>query len=425
MTITIFLGSLLAAMALGVPIAFSLLLCGAALMWHMNMFDAQILAQNVIEGANSFPLLAVPFFMLSGAIMNAGGLSIRIINFAMALLGHVRGGLGYVTIVAAVIMASLSGSAIADAAALSALLLPMMVAAGHDKARSAGLIASAGIIAPVIPPSIGFVVFGVMANVSVSKLFMAGIFPGLMLAAALWATWWWQVRREVMTPPPRKSLAEVIQALRQAAWALVLPFIIVFGLKFGVFTPTEAAVVAAAYSLFVSTVVYRELSLRQLVPLFVSSAKTCAIVMFLVAASMVAAWLITVANVPAEVVDLLRPLLDSPRLLMVAIMMLTIVVGTALEMAPTILLLTPVLMPVVKAAGIDPVYFGVLFIINNAIGLITPPVGTVLNTVAGVGKMRLDEVTRGVMPFMFAQFAIMFLMVAFPQLVMVPARWFY
>jgi len=425
MTITIFLGALLAAMALGVPIAFSLLLCGTALMWHMDMFDAQILAQNVIEGANSFPLLAVPFFMLSGEIMNAGGLSLRIINFAMALVGHVRGGLGYVTIVAAVIMASLSGSAIADAAALSALLLPMMVAAGHDKARSAGLIASAGIIAPVIPPSIGFVVFGVMANVSVSKLFMAGIFPGLMLAVALWFTWWWLVRKETLAPPPRKSLAEVIDALRQATWALVLPFIIVFGLKFGVFTPTEAAVVAAVYALFVSTVVYRELDFRRLVPLFISSAKTCAIVMFLVAASMVAAWLITVANIPAQVVDLLRPLLDSPRLLMLAIMVLTMVVGTALDMAPTILLLTPVLMPVVKAAGIDPVYFGVLFIINNAIGLITPPVGTVLNTVAGVGKMRLDEVTRGVMPFMVAQFAIMFAMVAFPQLVMVPARWFY
>jgi len=425
MTITIFLGVLLAAMALGVPIAFSLLLCGTALMWHMDMFDAQILAQNVIEGANSFPLLAVPFFMLSGEIMNAGGLSLRIINFAMALVGHVRGGLGYVTIVAAVIMASLSGSAIADAAALSALLLPMMVAAGHDKARSAGLIASAGIIAPVIPPSIGFVVFGVMANVSVSKLFMAGIFPGLMLAVALWFTWWWLVRKETLTPPPRKSLAEVIDALRQATWALVLPFIIVFGLKFGVFTPTEAAVVAAVYALFVSTIVYRELDFRRLVPLFISSAKTCAIVMFLVAASMVAAWLITVANIPAQVVDLLRPLLDSPRLLMLAIMVLTMVVGTALDMAPTILLLTPVLMPVVKAAGIDPVYFGVLFIINNAIGLITPPVGTVLNTVAGVGKMRLDEVTRGVMPFMVAQFAIMFAMVAFPQLVMVPARWFY
>jgi tripartite ATP-independent transporter DctM subunit len=155
MTITIFLGSLLAAMALGIPIAFSLLLCGTALMWHLNMFDAQILAQNVIEGANSFPLLAVPFFMLAGEVMNAGGLSKRIVNFAMALVGHIKGGLGYVTIIAAVIMASLSGSAVADAAALTALLLPMMVAAGHDRARSAGLIASAGIIAPIIPPSIG------------------------------------------------------------------------------------------------------------------------------------------------------------------------------------------------------------------------------------------------------------------------------
>jgi len=229
MTITIFLGSMLAAMALGVPIAFSLLLCGAALMWHMSMFDAQILAQNVMEGANSFPLLAVPFFMLAGEIMNAGGLSRRIVNFAMALVGHVKGGLGYVTIVAAVIMASLSGSAVADAAALTALLLPMMVAAGHDRARSAGLIASAGIIAPIIPPSIGFVIFGVAANVSISKLFMAGIFPGVWLAVSLVFTWWYLVRKEAIAPPPRKNVTEVMESLRLATWALVLPFIIVFG----------------------------------------------------------------------------------------------------------------------------------------------------------------------------------------------------
>ncbi len=425
MTITVFLGSMLAAMALGIPIAFSLLLCGAALMWHLNMFDAQILAQNVINGADSFPLLAVPFFMLAGEVMNAGGLSRRIVNFAMALVGHIKGGLGYVTIVAAVIMASLSGSAVADAAALTALLLPMMVAAGHDKARSAGLIASAGIIAPIIPPSIGFVIFGVSANVSISKLFMAGIFPGIWLAAALWFTWWYLVRKEMVMPPPRKNKAEVLAALREATWALVLPFIIVFGLKFGVFTPTEAAVVAAVYALVVSVFVYKELNFKKLVPLFVGAARTCAIVMFLVAAAMVSAWLITVANLPAEVVALLEPLLGSPKLLMAAIMLLTMVVGTALDMTPTILLLTPVLMPVVKAAGIDPVYFGVLFIINNAIGLITPPVGTVLNAVAGVGKVTMDEVTKGVVPFMIAQFIIMFLMVLFPQLVMVPAHWFY
>lgn len=425
MTITVFLVSLIGAMALGIPIAFSLLFCGAALMWHLDMFDAQILAQNLMEGANSFPLLAVPFFMLAGEVMNAGGLSRRIVNFAMALVGHIKGGLGYVTIMAAVIMAALSGSAVADAAALASLLMPMMVAAGHDKARSAGLIASAGIIAPVIPPSIGFVIFGVAGGVSISKLFMAGIVPGVLLGLALWITWWWLARREVLTVAPRKGGAEIAVALREAAWALVLPLIVVFGLKFGVFTPTEAAVVAAVYALLVSLWVYREISWRDIGRLLSSSARTSAVVMFLVAAAMVSAWLITVANLPGELVALLEPLLDSPRLLMLTIMVITMLVGTALDMTPTILLLTPVLMPVVKAAGIDPVYFGVLFIINNAIGLITPPVGTVLNAVAGAGRVRMDEVTRGVLPFMVAQFAIMFLMVAFPQLVMVPARWFY
>jgi tripartite ATP-independent transporter DctM subunit len=425
MTIAVFLGSLLAAMALGVPIAFSLLLCGSALMWHMDMFDAQILAQNVIEGSNSFPLLAVPFFMLAGEVMNTGGLSRRIVDFAMALVGHIRGGLGYVTIVAACLLSALSGSAVADAAALTALLLPMMVKAGHDKARSGGLIAACGVIGPIIPPSIGFVIFGVAANVSISKLFLAGIFPGVVLAAGLWATWWWCTRKEDLTPPARKTGAEVFAAMREAGWALMLPLIILVGLRMGVFTPTEAAVVAAVYALFVAGVIYRELSWSQLFDVFRMAAKTTSVIMFLVAAAMVSAWLITVANLPAQVVSLLEPLLGNPTLLMAAIMVLCMIVGTAMDMTPTILILTPVLMPIVKAAGIDPVYFGVLFIINNSIGLVTPPVGTVLNVVAGVGRMRMDDVTRGVMPFMAVQFVVMFLMVLFPSIVMVPARWLY
>ena len=425
MTIAVFLGALLGAMALGVPIAFSLLLCGAALMWHMDMFDAQILAQNVIEGSNSFPLLAVPFFMLAGEIMNTGGLSRRIVDFAMALVGHIRGGLGYVTILAACLLSALSGSAVADAAALTSLLLPMMVKAGHDKARSGGLIAACGVIGPIIPPSIGFVIFGVAANVSISKLFLAGIMPGVVLGAGLWITWWWLTRKENLSPPPRQPMSEVMASLRRATWALMLPVIILVGLRMGVFTPTEAAVVAAVYALFVAGVIYRELTWKQLFDVFTASAKTTAVVMFLVAAAMVSAWMITVANLPDQVISLLQPLLGSPTLLMFAIMILCMIVGTAMDMTPTILILTPVLMPLVKAAGIDPVYFGVLFIINNSIGLVTPPVGTVLNVVAGVGRMRMDDVTRGVMPFMAVQFIVMFLMVLFPQIVMVPARWFY
>jgi tripartite ATP-independent transporter DctM subunit len=425
MTIFIFIGSLLAAMALGVPIAFSLLLCGVALMWHMNIFDAQILALNVIEGANSFPLLAVPFFMLAGEVMNTGGLSRRIVDFAMALVGHIRGGLGYVTIVAACLLSALSGSAVADAAALTALMLPMMVKAGHDKARSGGLIAACGVIGPVIPPSIGFVIFGVAANVSISKLFLAGIFPGVLLGAGLWITWWYLTRKEDLSPPPRKTFSEVMASMRSAGWALMLPLIILVGLRMGVFTPTEAAVVAAVYALFVAGVVYRELSWKQLYEVFERAAMTTALVMFLVAAAMVSAWLIAVANLPMQLVEMLQPLINNPTLLMFVIMILCMVVGTAMDMTPTILILTPVLMPIVKAAGIDPVYFGVLFIINNSIGLVTPPVGTVLNVVAGVGRMRMDDVTRGVLPFMSVQFIVMFLMVMFPALVMVPARWLY
>ncbi len=424
MTVAIFLGSLLGAMALGMPIAYALLLCGVALMYHLNMFEAQIIAQNLINGADSFPLMAVPFFMLAGEIMNVGGLSKRIIDLAMALVGHIRGGLGYVTIVAACILSALSGSAVADAAALSALLVPMMVAAGHDKKKASGLVAASGVIGPVIPPSIGFVIFGVAANLSITKLFLAGIVPGLYIAAALWFAWWWEVRKERIVPPTRKSLGEVAHAVVRAGWALMLPLIIIFGLRFGVFTPTEAAVVAAVYSMFVATVVYRELKFRQLYDVFLTAAKTTSVVMFIVAAALVSAWLITVADLPSKVVSLLAPFVGNKLVLMTAMMLLVLVVGTAMDMTPTIVILTPILMPLVNAAGIDPIYFGVLFIINNSIGLITPPVGVVLNVVAGVTKISMEDVMRGVWPFMIAETVALALLVVFPPLVTIPAKWF-
>ncbi len=424
MTLTIFLGSLALAMVIGMPIAMSLLASGVALMWHLDLFDPQILAQNVISGADSFPLLAVPFFMLAGEIMNAGGLSRRIVNLALAVIGHVKGGLGYVTIMAGCLLSALSGSAVADAAALSALLLPMMVAAGHDRARSGGLIAATGIIAPVIPPSIGLVIFGVAANVSITKLFMAAIVPGLLIGGSLWITWAWLVRKEKIEPGPRQSRADIWLAFRKAAWALMLPVIILVGLRMGVFTPTEAAVVASVYALFVATVVYRELNLSQLYRVIVNAAKASAVVMFLIAAAMVSAWLVTVAQLPLAVIDLLQPLIDSPMMLMIAIMVLVMVVSTVMDMTPTILILSPILMPLVNAAGIDPVYFGVMFIVNTSIGLITPPIGVVLNVVASIGRMKIMDLAKGVAPFLIAEFSVMFLMVLFPSIVLVPAKWF-
>jgi len=424
MTIAVFIFSLLGAMALGMPIAFALLVCGVALMFHLDNFDSQILVLNLLEGVNNYPLMAVPFFMLAGELMNAGGLSKRIVHVADSLIGHVRGGLGYVALIAATVVASISGSAVADSAAVAALLIPMMRNAGYNVPRSAGLIAAGGIIAPVIPPSIAFVIFGVMAQISITKLFLAGIFPGLMMALTLAATWWVCAKKESTVPTRVFSFPALGRALADGVWALILPVVIIGGMKIGVFTPTEAAVVAVVYAFLVGTLVYRELKLPQLPGLMLVAMKTSSTVMFLVACALVSAWLITIANIPAQVTDLLTPFMDNKILLMFMIMILVIIVGTALDLMPTVLILTPILMPVITKAGIDPVYFGVMFIMNNAIGLLTPPVGTVLNVVAGVSRCSLDSVIKGVWPFLLSLTVLMFLFVLFPQLVMVPATWF-
>ena len=424
MTIAIFLGSLIGAMALGMPIAYALIVCGAALMLHMGTFDGQIVAQQLIGGADSFSLIAVPFFILAGEFMNAGGLSKRIIAMATSLVGHFRGGLGYAAIIAAIVMASLSGSAVADTAALAALLIPMMRDAGYKENRSAGLIAAGGVIAPVIPPSIGFIIFGVAAGVSVTKLFIAGIFPGVLMGASLVAAWWLVSRHETVKPLQRPPVVEMLRVIGRGFYALLLPVIIIGGMRAGVFTPTEAAVIAAVYSLIVGLFVYRELRVSQVYACLVSAAKTSAVIMFLVAAAFVSSWLITLANLPTEVTAMMQPFLDQPMLLMAMMMVLVVIVGTAMDFVPTVLILTPVLMPLVKQAGIDPVYFGVLFIMNNAIGLITPPVGTVLNVVAGVGRVPMAKVITGVLPFLAAELLVLVLLVLFPSLVTGPARFF-
>jgi tripartite ATP-independent transporter DctM subunit len=319
-------------------------------------------------------------------------------------------------------MASLSGSAVADTAALAAVLIPMMRKAGYDVNRSCGLIACGGIIAPVIPPSIGMILFGVTGGVSITKLFIAGIVPGLLMGLSIMLAWRWSIERDKVTVEPKRSMAERKTATREALWALVLPIVIVGGLKAGIFTPTEAAVIAAVYSLVVGVFVYREIKPKDVFRLFYRAAETTAVIMFLVSAAGVSAWLITTANIPQQLADLVEPLMDNKMLLTFALMGLVLIVGTALDFTPTVLIMTPVLMPVLKQAGIDPVYFGVLFIMNNAIGLVTPPVGTVLNVVCGIAKIPMSGAIKGVMPFMIAQTIVMFLLVVFPDIVMWPLK---
>ncbi len=422
MTILIFIGSLLGLMALGMPVAFALIGCGLAMMFHVGVTNPEIIIQNMWDGSNSFPLLAVPFFMLAGEFMNAGGMTRRIITMAMAWIGHIRGGLGYVAVAAAIIMASLSGSAVADTAALASVLVPMMRKAGYNINRSCGLIACGGILAPVIPPSIGMIIFGVAGGVSITKLFIAGIVPGVLMGISIMIAWRWSIKADNVQAEPKATMAARLSETRNALWAMVLPIVIIGGLKFGFFTPTEAAVIAAMYSLIVGVFVYREIKFKDLFALFYRAAETTAVIMFLVAAAGVSAWLITTANIPQQLGALVEPFMGNKTLLMFILMFLILVVGTALDFTPTVLIMTPVLMPIVKQAGIDPVYFGVLFIINNAIGLVTPPVGTVLNVVCGVAKIPMSGAIKGVMPFMIAQTVVMFLLVVFPQIVLWPLR---
>jgi tripartite ATP-independent transporter DctM subunit len=288
---------------------------------------------------------------------------------------------------------------------------------------SGGLIASGGIIAPIIPPSMPFVIYGVTTNTSISALFLSGVVPGLMMGAALLVTWRLLLRRMDLPAGKPLPMPDRMRATLKAFWALLMPVIIIGGMKSGVFTPTEAAVVAAVYALFVGFVVHRELTVSKMGPVLVNAARTTAVVMFLCAGAQVASYMITLADLPGTLTGWLGPLVENPRLLMVVMMLVLVLVGTALDLTPTILIFAPVLLPIAVKAGIDPVYFGLMFVLNGAIGLITPPVGTVLNVVAGVGRMPLTQVIRGVNPFLIAYLVVLALLVAFPQLVTVPVAW--
>lgn len=418
----LFLGSLFFFLFLGVPVALSMLLSASFMLWHMDMFDAQIIAENFVMGTNNFPLMVIPFFMLTGEIMKHGGISERIINFAMSMVGHIKGGLGYVVIISGLIFAGLSGFAVADTAALGAILIPMMASKNYDVARSTGLTCAAGIISVVIPPSIPMIVYGITAGASITKLFMGGTVPGLLMVFGLWLMWKFLYRTQQDNLEPKKTAIQRWNAFKQAFWPLLLPVIIIVGLRGGIFTPTEAGVAAAIYAAIVS-LMYQTLTWSKIQEVFLNTIKTTSMVMFVAAAAMISAFAITVAQIPMELVSFIKGITDNATILMLVIMIFLLLVGCVMDLIPAVLIFVPVLLPLLRAYNIDIAYFGIMMVINLSIGLITPPVGTVLYVGQGISKIGIAKLTRGIAPFLLVYFIILLTMCFFPEIVITPMNW--
>ncbi|PUU95464.1 TRAP transporter large permease [Halanaerobium sp.] len=419
----LFLGTLFLFVLTGIPVVFALGLSNIAIMSAMDL-QFMVLPAKMISGMNSFPLLAIPFFMFVGEIMNHGGIAKRLVNFADAIVGHITGGLGHVNILASMFFGGISGSAIADTAAIGGLLIPPMIEQDYPADYSAAITASSAVIGIIIPPSIPFILYGIITNTSIAQLFMAGIIPGIIVGLSLMATTYFTTKKHDYghivdsEQVAEFTLKRLWDTFKEAALALTIPFLVVGGILGGVFTATEAGAVAAFVALLLALFVYKEVTVKDLPDILLATAKTTAIVLFLCGMAMVTAWLLTVARVPFNLATMLTNLTDSTLGILLITNVLLFLVGFVMDLTPAMLILAPILLPVMEQVGIDPVYFGVIMSINLGIGLITPPVGTVLYVATGVANITLEDLVKSILPFLFTLLAVLGLLIAFPQLVM-------
>ena len=424
MELFLFLLTLFLFMLLGIPISIVLVLCSMVLMWHAGMWDPMIIPSIMLDGANNYPLMAIPFFVFAGEIMAAGGLSQRVVQLAQLMIGRVRGGLGYAAIVASIIFAGLMGSSVGEAAALGGLLLPMMKQVGYKPGRAGAVIASGAILGPIIPPSTNFIILGAtISGLSITKLFMIGLVPGILIGLALMVVWFFIVRIDGYNETITFTKEEKRRILIDATPAFMMPVLLLGGIRFGVFTPTEGGAFAAVFAIAVCMCYYRELSFRELLRVSARAARTTSVVMLIVATASAVGWFITMAQIPNQMTALFSPLIDSPILLLLAINVFLFLVGMVLDLTPNILIFAPVFYPLIQQAGIDPYYFGLLFILNLGIGVITPPVGTVLYVVCGIGNIKIANLVRNMLPFLLVEVLMLFLLLFFPSLSLVPLKW--
>jgi tripartite ATP-independent transporter DctM subunit len=403
------------ALLIGVPLFASMGLAAFAFVWFAGI-PAGIIPQKVAQAANSFPLLAAPLFILMGNIMNSGGITDRIFAFATACVGWLRGGLCHANILASVIFAGMSGSAVADAAGVGTLEIKAMKDEGYDAETAAAITAASATIGPIIPPSLPMVIYGVSADVSIGGLFLAGVIPGLLMAGALMAMVTQLARRRNMPRHPFPGLRELWIAYKRAHWALMTPVILFGGMIAGLFTPTEAAGVATVYALFLGLVVYKDFNLNNLPDLIVDTVETTGVVLALVMMAAALGWCLSISRIPQTVGPMFVDLVGSPLLFLLAVNVLLLIVGCFMEALAAMLILIPILTPAAAQFGIDPIQFGLIFVLNLMIGTITPPVGVVLFVTSKIAGISFEAMSRAILPWLMPLLAVLVAITLWPPL---------
>lgn len=415
----ILFGSFAVLAILGLPIAVVLGLSSVVALSTYTKIPLMVVAQRMFAATDSFPLMAIPFFMMAGALMETGGISRRLINLANKIVGSLPGGLALVGIVTCMFFAAISGSGPATVAAIGSILIPAMVNAGYDLGFAAAVMAAAGAIGVIIPPSIPMVTYGVVGGVSIGSIFLGGFGAGIVVGLSLMVvTYIISKKRGYRGIQERSSLIGLLSAVKDAFWALLMPVIILGGIYGGIFTPTEAAAVAVVYGFIVGFFIYRELKVKDLPKIFVNTAVSTSVVMFIIATAQVFGWIMTSQRIPEAIAQWFISLSSNPYVILLLVNILLLIVGCFMETNAAIIILAPIFIPLMIKIGIDPILFGVIMVVNLAIGMVTPPLGVNLFVACGIGKLTLERISKAVVPFIIAMVAALMIITYIPDISM-------
>ncbi|MEH0073488.1 TRAP transporter large permease [Pannonibacter sp. Pt2] len=422
--LSLFLPLFLLLLFLGLPVVFGLIMAPAALLWANGQErEIALLYRNVYNGMDSFPLMAIPFFMLAGELMNRAGITMRLVEFAQAMIGHLRGGLAHVNIMSSMLFSGLSGSAVADVSALGSMLIPAMEKQGYTRRFAAAVTAASSIIGPIIPPSGIMIIYAYVMNQSVAALFLAGIVPGILIGLSLMVIVWLVADKENLpAATARASWRDRGKASLSAFWPLLTPVIILGGILGGVFTPTEASAIAAGYAFFIGLFVMRTLKVREIPDVLMRAGMTSAVVLLLVGAAMAFKTVASLAHTPELLAEIILGLSNNPLVLLFLINILLFIVGMFLDAGPAIIILGPILGPIFTSMGVDPIHFAIIMAVNLTVGLLTPPMGLVLFVTSSVSGLRVETIARATLPFLAAEVAVIFLITYFPAICLTVPR---